>query len=584
MHRSLFRRIVGGFFAWVGFLVVLVLVIGIVAGIVLRTRGAAIEGHSILTVDLSQAFTDGPPQGPIDRALFGARPTLRETIESIDAAGKDGHVIGMIARLGGDGAYLIAQIQELRDAVAGFRANGKFAYGYADGFGELGGGTGSYYLATAFDKIWLQPYSTLGLVGLRAEQPFFHNSLDKVGIEARIDHREDFKTAMNMFTETKMTPAHREETESLLKSLFGQIVQGIAESRHMADAQVRAFIDKGPYSSEDALTAHLVDALGGRDDTIAAAKAKAGGTGNLVGLEDYLASMGPIHRSGPTIAVIDADGLIQSGEANPSPLASGGRFGVGADTLARAFREATDDPNVRAIVFRVDSPGGSAVASETIWEATLRARKAHKPLVVSMGDLAASGGYYIAANADTIVAEPGTLTGSIGVVGGKYLINGLSEKLGITWDNVQIGANASISSVTDDFTPEGKIVFEKSLDHFYAGFKSRVAQGRKFDAAKVEAVAQGRVWTGEQARSNGLVDALGGFDIALDLAKHAAGITIDSDVTLVSFPQESRTVWSRLFHHGQDAAILAVIQPYWELLSLATAPPGAFTMAPIVIK
>ena len=583
MQHSLFRRLFVGFFAWFGFVVMLLVVVGIVAGIAIATDRPKVPGKTIITVDLTQAFTDGPPQGSLEGALFGTRPTLRQTIETIDAAAKDDRVVGMIARLGGDGAYLIGQIQELRDAIAGFRANGKFAYGYADGFGELGGGTGSYHLATAFDRIWLQPYSSLGLVGLRAEQPFFHNSLEKAGIAARIDHREEFKTAMNMFTDTKMTPAHREETESLLASLFGQIARGIAERRHVTEADVRRFIDQGPFSSEDAYALGLVDFLGGRDDTIAAAKAKAGGSGNLLGIEDYAAAKGKLHRSGPDIAVIDADGLIQSGEARPGPF-SANRFGVGADTLARAFREATNDPKVRAIVFRVDSPGGSAVASETIWEATLYARKMHKPLIVSMGDLAASGGYYISANADTIVAEPGTLTGSIGVVGGKYVIAGLSEKLGITWDSAQIGTHAGITSVTQDFSPDGKALFEKSLDHFYIGFKSRVAQGRKFDADKIEQIAKGRVWTGEQARANGLVDVLGGFDVALDLAKHAAGIDLGSDVTLVSFPRERRSIWSRLFHHGQEAAVMAAIRPYWQILSLAVSPPGAYTMTPIIIK
>lgn len=583
MQHSLFRRLFVGFFAWFGFVVMLLVVIAIVGGIAIAMNRPGVPDKTILTVDLTRAFTDGPPQGSLESTLFGARPTLRQTIETIDAAAKDRRVVGMIARLGGDGAYLIGQIQELRDAVTGFRASGKFAYGYADGFGELGGGTGSYYLATAFDRIWLQPYSSLGLVGLRAEQPFFHNSLEKAGIEARIDHREEFKTAMNMFTDTKMTPAHREETESLLASLFGQIARGIAERRHITEAQVRGLIDKGPFSSEDAYALNLVDFLGGRDDTIAAAKAKAGGSGNLLGLDDYAAAKGELHRNGPTIAVIDADGLIQSGEASPGPLSTN-RFGVGADTLARAFREATNDPKVRAIVFRVDSPGGSAVASETIWEATLYAGKMRKPLIVSMGDLAASGGYYISANADKIVAEPGTLTGSIGVVGGKYVISGLSDKLGITWDSAQIGAHAGIASITQDFSTEGKELFEKSLDHFYIGFKSRVAQGRKFDANKVEEIAKGRVWTGEQARANGLVDALGGFDVALDLAKHAAGIDLGSDVTLVNFPRNNGSIWSRLFHHGQEAAVMAAIRPYWEILSLAVAPPGAYTMAPIIIK
>ena len=535
----------------------------------------------MLTLDLTAPFPDGPPTPSLERTLFGTQPSLRQTIDAIENAAKDSRIKGLVARLGGGGLQL-AQIQELRDAIAAFRANGKFAYGYADDFGELGGGTGSYYLATAFERIWLQPYSSLGLVGLRAEQPFFHDTLDKIGIMPRFDHREEYKSAMNMLTETKMTPAQREETESLLNSLFGQVVRGIGESRHLTDGAVRGLIDQGPFSSDDAIKAHLIDHLGGRDDVMTAARMMAGGSDTLVSLDRYAEGEGPWHRSGPIIAVIDADGLIAAGSGNASPLPS--NTAIGAEDLSRAFREAAADTSVRAILFRIDSPGGSAVASETIWEATLRAKKAGKPLIVSMGAVAGSGGYYIAAAANTIVAEPATLTGSIGVVGGKFVINGLSEKLGITWDSAQVGANAGLLSMTQDFTPEGHARFEKFLDNVYSGFKDRVAQGRKLDAAKVETVAKGRVWTGEQARSNGLVDALGGFDVALDLAKHAAGIAIDSDVTLTQFPKETRSLWSRLMQRTEDSAMLVVLRPYLQLLAVAAAPPGALTMPPLTIQ
>jgi protease-4 len=580
-RRSLFRRIVGGFFAWFGFIVLLLIVVGVVAKIWITPSGPKIGDATVLTLDLTEALADGPPTSSWEHALLGSKPSLRQTIEAIDTAGKDARIKGLVARLG-TGRFQLAQIQELRDAVAGFRANGKFAYAYADSFGEMGGGTGSYYLATAFDQIWLQPFSELGLVGLRAEQPFFHGVLDKIGVAAHFDHREEYKTAMSMFTDKVMSPAQREETTDLLKALFGQIVRGIGERRHLADGEVRALVDQGPFSSGDAVKAHLIDHIGGRDDVFAAARAKTGGKDTMVSVQQYGDDEGSPHRSGPVVAVIDADGLILSGGTNPSPFTAAA--GVGADDVARAFREATNDPQVRAIVFRIDSPGGSAVASETIWEATLRAKKTGKPLVVSMGDLAASGGYYIAANADTIVAEPGTLTGSIGVVGGKFAIGGLSDKLGISWDSVQIGANAGLSSLTQDYSPEGYARLQKLLDDFYAGFKGRVAQGRKFDAAKIESLAKGRVWTGEEARANGLVDALGGFDVALDLAKHAAGIAIDSDVTLQRYPHETRTLWSRVFERGEAGALLAMLHPYLQTLMLMTAPPGALTMPPLVIQ
>jgi protease IV len=581
MPRSLLRRIVGGIFAWFGFIVFLMIVLGIALRLWFLPTGPAIGDNTVLTLELTEPLTDGPPTSVWEQTLFGAKPTLRQTIEAIGMAARDKRVKGMIIHLG-SGGFQLAQVQELRDNIASFRANRKFAYAYADSFGEMSGGTGSYYLATACDEIWLQPFSVLGLVGLRAEQPFFHGLLDKAGVTATFDHREQYKTAMSMFTDKTMTPAQREETEDLLNSLLGQIVRGIAERRHLAESEVRKLIDQGPFLSDEAIKAGLVDHVGGRDDIYAAAQINAGGGNKTISVADYLRAEGSPHRSGPIIAVIDADGLILSGSTNPSPFAAA--TGIGADDIADGLREATNDRRVRAIVLRIDSPGGSAVASETIWEATLRAKKAGKPLVASLGDLAGSGGYYIASNADTIVAEPATLTGSIGVVGGKFSIAALSEKLGINWDSVQVGANAGLSTMTQDYTPEGYARLGKLIDDTYAGFKSRVAQGRKFDAAKIEAVAKGRVWTGEEARANGLVDALGGFDVALDLAKHKAGIDLGSDVTLERFPKARRTLWAHLFDDSPASDMVALVRPYLEALTLMTAPPGAFAMAPLFIR
>jgi protease IV len=580
MPRSLLRRMVGGFFAWFGFVVFLIFVLGIAGRLWLLHTGPAVADRTVLTLDLTEALTDGPPATTWEQALFATKPSLRQTVEAIGMAASDNRVKGIIIHLGA-GRFQLAQIQELRDSIASFRANRKFAYAYADSFGEMGGGTGTYYLATACDEIWLQPFSELGLVGLRAEQPFFHGLLDKAGVTANFEHREQYKTAMSMFTDKTMTSEQREETADLLNSLLGQIVRGIAERRHLAEGDVRKLIDQGPFLSAEAIKAGLIDHIGGREDIYTAAQINAGGR-KTIGIADYLRAEGSPHRSGPVIGVIDADGLIVSGSANQSPLAAA--TSVGADDVAEGLRQAADDRQVRAIVLRIDSPGGSAVASETIWEATLQAKKAGKPLVVSMGDLAASGGYYIASNADTIVAEPATLTGSIGVVGGKFSISAMSEKLGIIWDSVQAGANAGLSTVTQDYTPEGSARLGKLLDDFYAGFKSRVAQGRKFDAAKIEAVAKGRVWTGEEARANGLVDALGGFDVALDLAKHRAGIDLGSDVTLQRFPEGGRTFWSRLFGTSAATNMVALARPYLGALMLMAAPPGAFAMTPLLIQ
>lgn len=590
------RRIIVGFFALVGVLVVALIAVGVGLWLWAAPSEPRLADTNILTVDLTKAFSDGPSDDGLESILFGGASTLRDVLDGLERAGSDPRVKGIVARVG-DGEIGTAQVQELRDGIAAFRAKGKFAIAQADGFGEGGSGTRSYYLASAFDQLWLQPLGDVGLVGLRVEMPFFREALDKVGVDPRFDHRSEYKTAMNILTETKMTPAHREETEALLRSVYEQTVRGIAEGRKLAADQVRALIDQGPFSTEQALEAHLVDHVGYRDDAIAAARARAGDNAQLLSLSHYLDRAGHPHQSGPTLAVIYGNGLITRGESSINPLSDSGI--MGADTITHAFRTASSDPDVRAILFRIDSPGGSATASETIWRETIRAKEAGKPVIVSMGSVAGSGGYYVAAGADKIVAEPATLTGSIGVVAGKVLIGGLSEKLGITWDAAAIGKNAGMYSIVNDFTPQEHQSFERMLDEVYAGFKDRVAKGRKLGAAAVEDIARGRVWTGEDAKARGLVDELGGFDTALTLAKAAAGIPADSEVTLKQFPPTNNTPGALLARlmggdHGPDERsaarlaaadrTLAAWRPLLQQIELAIAPPGALTMSPVELR
>ncbi|MGO8917109.1 MAG: signal peptide peptidase SppA [Stellaceae bacterium] len=592
------RRVIVGFFAFIGFFVFALILVGVGLWLFAAPREKPLAERNVLLVDLTQSLPEGPSGDGIERILLGEQTSLRDVLDALERAGNDPRIGGLVARLG-DGAVGTAQAQELRDAIAAFRAKGKFAFGYADSFGELGSGMRSYYLATAFDEIWLQPVGEVGIVGLRAEMPFFRGALDKLGIEPRFDHREEFKTAMNTLTETKMTPAHREETDLLLRSVYGQMVTGIAEGRRLDQPRVRSLVDQGPFTADQALDAHLIDHVGYRDDAVAVARVRAGENASLVSLQRYLDSAGRPHQSGPTVAVIYGTGLITRGDSSNSPLSGSGV--MGADSVTRAFRQAAEDASVRAILFRIDSPGGSATASETIWREVVRAKEAGKPVVVSMGNVAGSGGYYVAAGVDKIVAEPATLTGSIGVVGGKVLLGGLSEKLGITWDASEIGRNAGIDSIVDDFTPQERERFERSLDYVYDIFKARGAAGRKLGADAVEEIAKGRVWTGEDAKTRGLVDALGGFDTALALAKQAAGLAADSDVTLKTFPPPSDTpaaIVARLLGRGtgdssaRGAAarlaildrMLAALQPLVERLELATAPPGALTMPPVELR
>jgi protease-4 len=547
------RRFVLGLFTAIGFMVVLA-TIGVGALIWgLVASEPALPDKIVLTADFSRGLAKGAGPEPLTELVFGSEPTLRDFLDALEQARGDPRVKGLYARIGEDNLGL-ATCQEVRDAIRDFRAKGKFAIVFTDGFGEFGPGTRTYYLATAFDEIWLQPLGTVGLIGLHIDLPFFRGALDRLGIRPSFAHREQYKSAMNSLTETAMTPPQREEIEDLLRAMSGQITRGIAEARAMAPAEVSGLIDRGPLIADEAKAARLVDRIGYRDEAITRAKERAGSGAEFVSLSRYLDGAGHPHDSGPTIALIYATGLVGKGSGSTNPLV--GSTGASAREIGRAFRQALGDSKVRAILFRIDSPGGSAVASETIWREVVRAREHGKPVIASMGDVAGSGGYYIAAPADKIVAQPATLTGSIGVIAGKVVIAELLHKLGVTDDSAQKGANAAMFSVFEDFSPAARERLETFLDMIYRGFKAHVAAGRRLSEEQVEAAAKGRVWAGEDAKAKGLVDELGGYDVALRLAREAAKIPADKPFKLVVFPRKESTldlVYDRLFDVERDS-------------------------------
>jgi protease-4 len=583
------RRVVIGIFAAIGFVAVLLPVAAAIAFVLLRPAQKPLSDRILLTVDLTRGLAEGRGETPLQQAVFGRKPTLRDFLDGIEAAAGDPHVRGLYARVGADGLGL-AEIEEVRDAIAAFRARGKFAIAYADSFGEFGPGTRPYYLATAFDEIWLQPMGTVGLVGLYSSVPFFKNTLDLLGVTPSFDKREEFKTAINSLTDTEMTPPQREEIETILNSLGDQIVAGIAQGRRLSPAQVRQDIDNGPFFATEARQAKLVDHLGYRDEARVHALKRAGPGAEPVSLARYLGRVGRPHQKGPKIALIYGTGLIQ--EQGDPELTLFGQQVMSARALERAFRAAVRDPEVRAILFRIDSPGGSVVASESIWRDVVFARERGKPVIVSMGDLAGSGGYYVAAAADKIVAEPATLTASIGVFAGKLVLSGLYKKLGITTGSAQLGNNAGMFSATEDFSAEGHRRLETMLDLIYGGFKERVASGRQMPLDKVEEVAKGRVWTGAEAKKRGLVDALGGYRTALRLAKEAAGIPPSSPVTLAVYPKRKSVfeiLYDRLTGEDEDdgdavAALIRIppaLQPLLRPLAVLLDNPGVLTMPPL---
>jgi protease-4 len=390
-----------------------------------------------------------------------------------------------------------------------------------------------------------------------------------------------------------MTPPHREEVDALLASIAGQIIHGISEGRKLPEAEVREAIDRGPLLADEARQAKLVDRLGYRDEVIGHARSHAGSAAELTSLTTYLDRAGRPHREGATIALIYGSGLIQRAASSTNPLTESNV--MAANEMTRAFRAAVRDPSVRAILFRIDSPGGSVVASESIWREVVFARERGKPVVVSMGDVAGSGGYYVAAAADKIVAEPATLTGSIGVLAGKLVVSDLFQKLGMSTDSAQIGANAGMFSSTSNFSARAHSRLEAFLDDTYKGFKDHVASGRHMTQEEVEEVAKGRVWSGEDAKARGLVDELGGSAVALRLAKEAAKLAPDAAVKLTVFPREKEPfeiVFDRLVGKERDGdepgassgsieRSLRAAQPLLQRLETLLDNSGVLTMPAI---
>ena len=530
------------------FLIVLgifVILLGIIIGIVRKGR---VPGKTILEINFEQKLVEYVPDDPTAKILGGGRqPRVLDVVQALERAGEDKRVVGLVARVGVAKAGM-GTVQELRDAIIAFRAKGKTATAFIETAGESGSGVGAYYLATAFDEIYLQPSGDIGLTGLLRESPFIRGTLDKLGLLPRFDHRYEYKNAMNLLTERKFTDAHREATTRIMDSQFGQIVRDIAAARKMTEVQVRALMDRGPFLGQEALDAGLVNGLLYRDELYA--KLKSSGAKFLY-LSKYAERAGTLYEKGSTVALIFGVGGVNRGTSGFDPVFQD--VTMGSDTITEAFRAAIEDKSVKAILFRVDSPGGSYVASDTIWREVGRARKAGKPVIVSMGDVAGSGGYFVAIPADKIVAHPGTLTASIGVFAGKFLTTNFWDKLGLSWDEVHTSSNAQLWSGLYDPTPEQWAKFESELDRIYEDFTSKVAAGRRLPKDRVLEIAKGRVWTGEDAKERGLVDELGGFAVAMRLVREAAGLSADAKIQLKEFPPK-KSLLQKLMGEDPDSS------------------------------
>ncbi|CNE83016.1 signal peptide peptidase SppA%2C 67K type [Mycobacterium tuberculosis] len=538
----------------------------------------------ILELDLTEGLVETPPSDPISAILSMRRTNLRDVLDGLRRARSDSRVRALVVKV--SGGIGLALVQELREAVRALRDAGKLTVAWAETYGEGGRGTVPYYLATAFDKVYLQPTGEVGLTGVALEEPFLAGALEKAGIQPRFAKRYEYKTMANTFMEKTYTPEHEESSRRLVTSLGEQINAGIAAARGLTEDKVRELVDRGPFLAGEALEEKLVDRLAYRDEVYAELRKEFGDAAQLRFVSRYnrahgLASRLPQPGGQNVIALINGHGPIRLGRSGRGgPLPNSGPA-MGSDTIGAAFRAAVKDDRVKAIVFRVNSPGGSAVASDAIWREVVLARRAGKPVVVSMGNVAASGGYYVSMAADTIIAQPGTLTGSIGVVVGKAVVSGLLDRVGIGLGAVADGDHARMLSATKDFSDSEWERVNASLDRIYEDFTAKVAEGRELSRERVHELARGRVWTGADAKANGLVDELGGLDAALDLARKKAGLASDAPIRV--YPHTSPLERLRPPESSEDRAAASARFDGWGSLGGLAARLGLPAAGPLTL-
>lgn len=473
----------------------------------------------------------------VDTVTSEGQLSLHDVVYALERGSKDKRVQGIVALFGANLPRL-AQSQEIRAALEKFRASGKFAIAFSESYGGFGPANNAYYLASAFEQVWLQPVGNLGLSGLRMEQPFAKTALEKFGVKAHFVEREEYKSAMQFLSQDGMTAPVRVMMQSILDDLNGQLAAGIAVSRKLPLVRVQELMAKGPYTAQEALERKLVDKVGYLDEIEQQLDGKFGKKAAKM-RPDIYASLPPDGGDvgvtpKATVALIFADGEIKDGGRRESPWSGGGA--MDPHEIATAFQSAADNKDVKLILMRVDSPGGSPTASETIRRAVTQAQAKGKKVIVSMGAMAGSGGYWIAMNGDRIFADPATLTGSIGVVAGKFVLAGLFEKLGVKWDVLKTGDYTGLWSTLHDYTPEEQARMDVMIDDTYRTFRDHVSKARKIPAAKMPDVSKGRIFTGAQAVKIGLVDELGGLRDAVLYAKTSLGLKSTDPIMLQQFP------------------------------------------------
>lgn len=496
-----------------------------------NNRRVYIPPHTMVMIDMSHNFTEVPTDSLIDEILDRQSMSFQKLIKSIEIAAIDDRIDALIARI--DISNLeMAQIQDVARAIMNYKTSGKPAYVFSQGFGPLGQGNREYYLATFFDKIYMQPHTSIGVTGINIEVPFFKKIMDKVGIDAEFYTRYQYKTAMASFTDDKMSEPFREEIQSLGNELMNEIKADIKNNRKLKK-NMDELINKAPIPAEDGVEYGLVDELMYLPQL--EEKLKKDGAENFISIEDYASQIHPNTGNIPTIAYLNLNGIIDTGETSSD---IDGEYVLGSQSVLADLAEIEDMDNLKALIVRIDSPGGSYNAADEIYFALKQLKKNKNiPIIISQSGYAASGGYFISLAGDYIIAEPTTITGSIGVLGGKFVAQKLWEKLEINWDGIKIGDNAGILSINTPFSATEKENFNASLDEVYKDFTAKVVENRKI-TKDIDEIARGRVWTGRQALELGLIDALGGQSDALFEARKLGNIKDNQKFKIITYPRE----------------------------------------------
>lgn len=552
-----------------------VAILATVAGVLLGGKGGGTVGDGATVLVWRLAGPVLEQRSP--RIPFSNQPepgSIEELYPALRAARGDSGVKGLAVYIQ-DASFGLAKAQELRRQMVALRRAGKFVECYLETAGEGSNGTLDYYLATACERIHMAPAGDINLLGLYLENRFLRGTLEKLKIEPEFNRVGRYKSAVETYTESRYTPEAEEAISAVLDSYFGQVVSAIAEARRKSAFEIRWLIDSAPYSADEALKRGLVDKLSYPDEFKDHLEKRVGREPTYVAIEDYRPT---VALAGQRVAVVFALGTIVRGEGGTAPWTE--EVFVGSDDMAKLLRELGEDGSVSAVVLRIDSPGGSPLASDLILREVAELKE-KKPVVVSMSDLAASGGYYIAAKANKIVAEPASLTGSIGVYGGKFVTRRFEEEmLGLGHDTLKRGANADIFSSLQPYSPPQEARVQQLMNRTYDTFVGQVAAGRKMTRQAVEGIAGGRIWTGAAARRIGLVDELGGLDRAVELALEEAGMDARGTTAIEFHP--SPPSWLDLLFEDREPPLPAALAEVVK--TLETTPPRLLQLPPDVAR